>query len=158
MHKEWQLAVAVPRWAWRLYRRHWPVIAGLSLIPSIQRLVVVNWDKDIPASELLVALVRLVLLVTIWRLAGPTGRLRLTFVKEHWPSLVIQGGLLTLAALIFDVGLEGVGHLLPENARRTYLAVLLFVKNPTIIAFTFVWLVGIVRQLADRREVVVGEE
>jgi hypothetical protein len=59
---------------------------------------------------------------------------------------VLQGGLLMLAALIFDVGLESVRHLLPPQASQTYLAVLLFIKNPTIIAVTFVWLVGVVRQ------------
>ncbi|SFA81051.1 hypothetical protein SAMN05216266_101574 [Amycolatopsis marina] len=40
-----------------------------------------------------------------------------------------------------------VGGLLPESARQGYLAALLFVKNPTIIAFTFVWMVGVLRQL-----------
>ena len=134
LRREWQLAVAVPRWAWRLYRRHWPVIVGLSLIPSVQRLVVVNWGLPQPAaaaSEVLVAVVRLALLVVVWRLAAPFGRPRWAFVRAHWPSLVLQGGLLLLAALVFDTGLEGLGP-----ADPTYLAVLLFVKNPTIIAFT----------------------
>lgn len=159
LRTEWQVAVAVPRWAWRLYRRHWPVIAGLSLIPSIQRLVVVNWDVSGPAaaaSEVLVAVVRLTLLVVVWRLAAPHGRLAWahvrTFAKAHWPSLAFQGGLLTLAALIFDTGLEGAGEWLPADARQTYLAVLLFIKNPTIIAFTFVWLVGIAREVACVRQ------
>lgn len=170
LHTEWRLAAAVPRWAWHLYRRRWPVIAGLSMVPSVQRLVVVNWDVPGPAaaaSEVLVAVVRLALLVVVWRLAAPHGRLAWahvrTFAKAHWPSLAIQGGLLMLAALIFDVGVESAGRWLPADAQRTYLAVVLFIKNPTIIAFTFVWLVGIVRQLstadgpARRREVVVGE-
>jgi hypothetical protein len=156
MSKEWQLALSVPRWAWGFYRRHLLLVVGLSLIPSVQRLIVVNWTEEIPhaiafASEAVVMAVRLLLLVAIWRLATPPGspswqHLR-TFVAEHWLSLVFQGGLIMLAALVFDTGLEGVGALLPESAQQTYLAVVLFVKNPTIIAFTFVWMVGVVRQL-----------
>jgi hypothetical protein len=161
LRTEWQLAVAVPRWAWRFYRRHWAIIVGLSLIPSIQRLIVVGWGEHIPssaavASEVLVVVVRLALLVTIWRLAA-VGKPRWAFVTTHWRGLVLQGGLLLLATLIFKFGLDSVGGLLPEPARQPYLAGLLFIKNPTIIAFTVVWVVGVVRQLAGSSEVVVGE-
>jgi hypothetical protein len=159
MQKEWQLATSVPAWAWRFYRRHWAVIVGLSLVASIQRLIVVNWTEDIPepaalASEVVVMGARLAIVVVVWRLATPAGRVSWqhcrTFVAEHWPSLLIQCGLIMLAALVFDTGLEGAGALLPESAQQTYLAVLLFIKNPTIIAFTFVWLVGLARQLVVR--------
>lgn len=165
LRTEWQLAVAVPRWAWQFYRRHWPVIVGLSLVPSIQRLIVVSWGDHIPpsaafASEVLVMVVRLVLLVTIWRLATrQRPRWNRAFVTTHWRSLVIQGGLLMLATLIFKFGLDGVGGLLPESARQTYLAVLLFIKNPTIIAYTLVWMVGLVRQVGSPRgSEVVGKQ
>lgn len=154
---ELRLALTVPRWAWRFYLRHLPVVVGLSLIPSVQRLVVVRWGEHLPAaqavtSEVLVACVRLVLLAVIWRLATRHEQLSWahcsTFANAHWPSLVIQGGLLSAAALVFNTGLEQVvGGLLPESARQTYLAVLLFVKNPTVIALTFVWMVGLARQL-----------
>lgn len=152
LRDEWRLACEVPRWAWRFYRRHLAVVVGLSLVPSVQRLVVVGWELAGPvaaASEVVVMAVRLVLLVVIWRLAVPRGPLRWgTFAAEHWPSLVIQGGLLAAAAMVFNTGLEEVvGGLLPESTRQTYLALLLFVKNPTIIAFTFVWVVGMVRRL-----------
>jgi hypothetical protein len=118
----------------------------------VQRLVVVNWEIGGPvavASEVVVMAVRLALLVVIWRLAVPRGPLRWnTFATEHWPSLVIQGGLLAAAAMVFNTGVDDVVRgLLPEHVRQTYLAVVLFVKNPTIIAFTFVWMVGMVRQL-----------
>jgi hypothetical protein len=64
--------------------------------------------------------------------------------------------LLAVAVLVFDVVAEQVvGGLLPESARQTYLAVLLFVKNPTVIAFTFVWWVGLIRQVAVSRPVPV---
>lgn len=157
LQEEWRLALSVPRWAWQFYRRHVVLVVGLSLVGSVQRLVVVNWTEEIPhaialASEAVVMAARLVIFVAVWRLATPQGRpswrhLR-TFVTEHWLSLVIQFGLIMAAALVFDAGLEGAGALLPESAQPTYLAVLLFVKNPTIIAFTFVWMVGLARQLA----------
>jgi hypothetical protein len=105
------------------------MIVGLSLIPSVQRLVVM-----------------------IWRLATRHGQVRWArwrdFADAHWPSLVVQGGLVMAATLVFGFGLEDVvGGMLAESARQTYLAVLLFVKNPTVIAFTFVWMVGVVRQM-----------
>jgi hypothetical protein len=169
MRHEWRLALSVPRWAWRFYREHLALVVGLSLVGSVQRLIVVNWTDEIPpaialGSEAVVMAARLLLLVAIWRLATPQGRpswshLR-TFLRDHWASLVIQAGLLMAAAAVFDVGLEGLAGVLPESARQTYLAVLLFVKNPTVIACTFVWLVGTVRQMvlgSARHGVLVGE-
>lgn len=157
LRDEARLALAVPRWAWHIYRRHLVLIVGLSLVPSVQRLIVVNWTDEVPdtvalLSEVVVMAVRLLLVVLVWRLATRGERLRWahgrTFFSAHWLSLVIQGGLIMAAALVFDTGMEQVvGGLFPESARQTYLAVLLFVKNPTIIAFTFVWMVGVVRQV-----------
>ncbi|MFE9745172.1 hypothetical protein ACFYOT_09730 [Saccharothrix saharensis] len=162
---EFGLALEVPRWAGRFYLRHWAVVVGLSLIASVQRLVVVNWGDHVPsgvafASEVVVMAARVLLVVVIWRLATRGERLRWAdaraFATRHWPSLVWQGVLLAAAFLVFDVGAEQVvGGLLPESARQTYLAVLLFVKNPTVIAFTFVWWVGLIRQVAVTRPVPV---
>ncbi|WP_216212265.1 hypothetical protein [Amycolatopsis aidingensis] len=157
---ELALALAVPRWAFRFYLRYLPVIGGLSLVPAVQRLVVVNWAEQLPgwlatATEVLVLGVRILLLVVIWRLAMrgvPEHQQRWgtasAFATAHWPSLVLQGVLLSLAFLTFDLLAEhAVAGLLPESARQGYLAVLLMLKNPTVIAFTFVWLVGMVRQV-----------
>ncbi|OLF14814.1 hypothetical protein [Actinophytocola xanthii] len=154
---ELELAWSVPRWAARFFRRHWRPIVGLSLVASVQRLVVVNWTDEVPeglavASEVLVALVRLALLVLVWRYATQGVRLRWStaraFLTRHWPSLVWQVVLLSAAFLVFDVGLESLGGLFSESGAQTYLAVLLFLKNPTIIAFTLVWWVGVIRQVA----------
>lgn len=154
--EEWPPALAGLRWAWAFYRRHALLVIGLSLIPSAQRLVVVNWEGVLPsdlatASEVLVMAVRVLLVVLIWRLAVPRGQARSAnvgpFVAAHWPRLVLHGLLLVLATVIFGNGLEALGDLLPESAGQTYLAVLLFVKNPTIIAFTLVWVVGMVREM-----------
>ena len=158
---EWRLALEVPRWAGRFYLRHWAVIVALSLVGSVQRLVVVNWGAHVPgavafASEVVVLAARVMLVVVIWRLATkgerPTWAGARSFATRHWPSLVWQGVLLGAAFLVFDVGTEQVvGGLLPESARQAYLAALLFVKNPTVIAFVFVWWVGLIRQAAVSR-------
>jgi hypothetical protein len=158
MRDEVRLALEAPRWAWRFYRRHLALVVGLSLLPSVQRLGVVNWEERIPSvaatlSEVVVMAVRILLVVLIWRLAvrRPDWGRGKAFVDTHWRSLIVQGGLLTLAFLVFDVVAEQVvGGLLPESAQQTYLAVLLFVKNPTVIAFTFIWMVGVVRQAVHR--------
>jgi hypothetical protein len=156
MRTELKLALEVPRWTWRFYLRHLPIIVALSLVASLQRLVAVHWGIPDPlatASEVLVMGTRLLLLVVIWRLA-----MRDTpwlwsnvsaFARRHWRSLLIQGVLLSAAFLIFDVVAEHVvSGLLPQEARSTYRAVLLFVKNPTVIALTFVWWVGLARQMS----------
>ncbi|PRX50329.1 hypothetical protein B0I33_102450 [Prauserella shujinwangii] len=160
--EELRVAAEVPRWAWRCYRRHLPVIAGLSLVASVQRVVVVGFGEHVPAlaaglSEALVVVVRLALLalITRWALRGvPTSWANVNrFVTAHWPSLVIQTAFLGAVYLVFGVVAEElVLKLLPASARDAYLSALLFVKNPTIIAFTFVWVVGIVRQLLCDRE------
>jgi hypothetical protein len=155
MTTDTKLALDVPRWAWRFYLRHLPLIVGLSLVASLQRLVAVNWGIPDPlalVSEVVVMATRLLLLVLIWRLAMRDTPWRWdnlpVFARAHWRSLVIQGLLISVAFLVFDVFAESVvGGLLPHDAQATYLAVLLFVKNPTVIALTFVWWVGLARQM-----------
>ncbi|MEU7528626.1 hypothetical protein AB0A74_23040 [Saccharothrix sp. NPDC042600] len=149
-----RLAWEVPVWVWRFYLRHLPLVVGLSLVGSVQRLVVVNgWLPAglATASEVLVAVSRVVLVVAVAWLGLRGARLgwgRFSrFASAHWPSLVGQGVLLSVAFLLFDVVLETVvGGLLAPEARQGYLAVLLFLKNPTVIALTFIWWVGLVRQ------------
>jgi hypothetical protein len=149
---ELRLALEVPRWAAGFCARHWPVVVGLSLVGSVQRLVAVT--RGLPgaagfASEVVVLAARVALVVVVWRLAvrgaEPRWANARAFASRHWRSLLWQGALLSLAFLVFDVGLESLG------SSPTYLAVLLFVKNPTVIAFTVVWWVGLVRQAAVAR-------
>ncbi|MDU0288655.1 hypothetical protein [Saccharothrix longispora] len=161
--RELSLALDVLRWAAGFYLRHWRWVAGLSLVASVQRLAVVGgWLPPGPAlaSEVLVAGVRIALVVLVWRVAlrgerpdWPGAR---AFARRHWPSLGWHLVLMSAAALVFDVGLEAAGALLPEAWRQTYLAVLLFAKNPTVIAFTVLWWVGVVRQAAVSRPVPAG--
>jgi hypothetical protein len=151
MRSELRLALEVPVWTWRFYLRHLPVIVGLSLVASVQRLVAVNWGLP-GVTEVVVMAARLLLIVVIWRLAMRDTPWRWAnlpaFAQRHWRSLVIQGALVSVAFLVFDVVAETVvASLLPHEARPAYLGVLLFVKNPTVIALTFVWWVGLARQM-----------
>ncbi|SER28121.1 hypothetical protein [Lentzea albida] len=150
-----KLAWEVPKWTWRCYTRHLPLVVGLSLIASVQRLVVVNWTGEIPpavatASEVVVMAARVLLVVLVWRIAVAGRRLRSgrDFARRHWRSLVWQVVFLSAAFAVFEVLAEHVvSALLPPSARQTYLAVLLFVKNPTVIALTFLWWIGVLRQV-----------
>ena len=138
----------VPKWAWRFYCRHLPLVVGLSLVGSVQRLVVVNREPPVPtplalASEVVVLAARVLLVVVVWRLAFRGVEWRWAnargFARSRWRALVLQGVLLTVAFMVFDVAAEAV-------AGDEHLAVLLFVKNPTIIALTVIWWIGLVRQ------------
>ncbi|WP_310972497.1 MULTISPECIES: hypothetical protein [unclassified Amycolatopsis] len=165
---ELKLALEVPRWTWRCYTEHPGLILGLSSVASIQRLIVVNWTARIPhgvalASEVVVLAARVALVVAIWRIAVRGRTLRLsagrTFARNHWRSLLWQGAFLGAAFLVFEVLAEDVlAKLLPESARQTYLAVLLFLKNPTVIALTFVWWIGVVRQVFETGRLVLSAE
>ena len=154
---ELKLALEVPRWTWRCYTEHLGLVLGLSSVASIQRLIVVNWTAQIPhgvalASEIVVQAARIALVVAIWRIAMRGQALRLsagrTFARNHWRSLLWQAAFLGAAYLAFEILAEDVlSELLPASARQTYLAILLFLKNPTVIALTFLWWIGVARQV-----------
>ena len=155
-------ALEVPRWALGFYLRHFAVVAGISLVPAAQRFVAQLTVLPEPAGialELLTMGTRLLLVgVIVWlALAKETTIGRLTsgerwmrckaFHRTQWPSVVIQLGLIGVAVLVFDILPDRfIAPLVPEDSQRIYWAVLLGVKNPTIIAFTLVWIVGIFRQ------------
>lgn len=151
-------------WAGRFYLRHFILVAGLSLIPSVQRFVVITGDPP-PAvavtSEVLVTVVRVLLVVLVIRLmlaelaaAGIDGReararLRLgldTRRLAFWTQWLLLG----IAFVIFDVIPESLIATLPDAPRETATAWLVACKNPTVIAFTMLWMVGIARTLIVR--------
>lgn len=152
-------AVEVPRWALGFYGRHLLLIVGISLIPAAERFLGRLADTPQPAMEILTTSARLVLLFLVVRLAivrdpviaragsAPLRRHVGRFYRRHWPSLLVQLLMLGAALLVFDVIPDQViGAMIPESAAALYFAVLLAVKNPTVIAFTFVWMVGVARQ------------
>ena len=158
-------AVEVLYWAFAFYLNHFLLIAGISLVPAVERFVFVVWGSAFSGVtnvmlEVFVLGVRLLLLAVIIRLAiyGDDRLRRLdheekwermrTFVRNRWPSLIVQAFLIAVALVVFDFIPEQIITLwISEDAENLYMAILLAVKNPTVIAFTFVWMVGIVRQM-----------
>src|SRR5687767_11991003 len=78
MNDTLQLCRAAATWALRFYRDHFWLVFGLSLVPSVQRFLVIRFSPPGPVavtSEVLVALVRIALVVAVLRLlvAGTGG-------------------------------------------------------------------------------------
>ena len=150
----WQAA----RWTWRFYQRHWPVIVGISLIPATERLVSQLWGEDRPAvlMETITGVARLVLVAVILvllnretRASRPHGAERrghpMAYLRTRWLDLVFQLLEIGVLAVVFDVIPEQViAPLVPERYQHLYIGLLLAVKNPTVIAFTMVWVIGTV--------------
>ena len=150
--------------AWRQYRDHLLPIVGLSLVGSVERAFVQYAGPGLPGwasvtLEVLVWGIRglLVVLLVRWvlladgrlrgvRLVPGLGRLA-RFARRHWPALLLQLGGFAAAFLVLDTLPDlAIAPLVPEPARPTYRAVLLAVKNPTVIAFTLVWELALLRQ------------
>lgn len=150
-------------WAWGFYLRHLTWIVGLSLIVSAQRVVSVLWGHALPpllnlSLEGLTAVVRLFLLVLVARLAWAewtansperprrTLRQHSASLLRHRRTLVTQLSLLLLVSLLFKVVPELlIAPLVPTSGQKLYTALLLAIKNPTIIAFTSIWIIGMAR-------------
>jgi hypothetical protein len=162
-------AAEVPRWAWSFYCRHWVWIVGLSLVPAAQRVVSQLWGDRLPdfaglVLEALTMLVRILLFALIFRIAilrdpalaaqGESRWRRATrFARDQWPSLVLQFGMFMGVAIIFKVVPDIlIAPRIPSDWSRIYWAAVLAMKNPTIIAFTMVWIVGALRQMWMSRE------
>lgn len=162
---EVRLAAEALRWAFDFYRRHLALVVGISLVPSAQRAVAQLWGSQLPgavnvALEIVTAVARVVLFVLVLRLAiltedrlrdvdvGESFRRMSAFARHHWRSLLLQGLLLLAAFTVFGLIPDFViAPRIPDHAQPTYWAVLLAVKNPTIIAFTIIWEIGVVRQM-----------
>jgi hypothetical protein len=158
-------ALEVPRWAVGFYRRHLLLVVGISAIPAAQRFIAQRWAAQLPAvagvaGELVTGAARLALVAVVVRLAiladerlrrlpaDDAWRRVRRFARARWPSLAVQGLLLATAVLVFDVVPERVvARWVPADAEATYWAVLLGVKNLTVIPLTMIWWVGTVRQM-----------
>ena len=142
----------------RFFGRHYLVVFAFGLGASLQRFLSVRYGDSWPAAggvvgEIFTLVLRLLFLVWVARallrkpgLLWHAGRRLAAFARHSWPVLVGHLVLLTAATLIFNTLLEGVGPaLLPESARADFLAWLLAVKNVTVIPFTLIWLVTMLR-------------
>jgi hypothetical protein len=150
----------IPLWALKFYTRHLPPILGLSLLVSAERFAAQMTELP-AAAELFTMAVRALLLFVIVRAAlfrdpeidtsAPARHSVRRFLRTRWSTLAVQGLLLGLAAVVFDVIPEQVvGPSIPAEHQPLYTGLLLAVKNPTVIALTIIWLVGLVRAMMPR--------
>jgi hypothetical protein len=154
--------------AWRQYRSHLLPIVGLSLVGSVQRALVQFVGDDLPplvalALEGLTWGCRALLVVLLWRWTiGADERLRGVgigegvrrvgrYARRHPRALALQLAGFAVAVLLLDALPDLViAPLVPPEAGATYWAVLLAVKNPTVIAFTMVWDLALLHQALVR--------
>lgn len=162
---EVRLALTVLAWTARFFLHHAGVILTISLAAAAQRAVSQLWADQLPGGisligELVTAAARILLFVVVFYLAivaeenlqGVDGkeaaRRAGRFARNHWRSLLVQMGLLLLAVLIFDRIPEAlIAPRISEPAQPVYWASLLALKNLTIIPFTLIWQIGILRQM-----------
>jgi len=147
----------------RFFGRRYPVMFAFGVGVSVQRLISVAYPDLWPpaagvAGETFTLTARLLFLGWVARallrqpgLTTHAPRRLSAFARRDWPVLVGHLVLLAAATLVFNAVLEGGGAaLLPESARPTFLAWVLAVKNVTVIPFTLVWLVMMVRDALRR--------
>lgn len=154
----WHGAVSTVLAAARFFVRHYPVVFAFGLGASVQRFLSVRYGDSWPAAagvagETFTLVLRLLFLVWVARallrepgLTARAGRRLAVFARRDWPVLVGHLVLLVAATLVFNTLLEGGGAaLFPESARAEVLSWLLAVKNVTVIPFTLIWVVTMVR-------------
>jgi len=156
------------RWALRFYASHVPLVLGLSMIPTVQRFYAVSRGDDLSGTanavgETLTGAVRLLLFAAValqmarepdiaaipasrrWDLLG-------TAMRQRLGDLAVAAVLLAAAFTVFDVlPTIAIDRWASETRRDLITAVVVAVKNPTVIAFTFLWLVGIARVLISEQ-------
>ncbi|MEU4834617.1 hypothetical protein [Streptosporangium sp. NPDC023615] len=153
------------RWGARFYLRHAGLVVGLSMVPALQRFVSIRWGAGLPdaaavTGEAITAASRVLLAYMIIKLAivddpalrpfEAEGRWRRLgrFAGRRRSDVAAQFLLLGAAFALFDILPEtAIGAWVPEDARETVLSVLVSAKNPTVIAFTMVWMVGVARRM-----------
>ena len=142
-----QLATSLEtlRWALAFHGRHILVVSALMAIPTVQRFVIMSWDLPGPVatvSEILVMAARIGLVLYVIGKVGPAPHAWAStkaFLRGRWPSLLITLALLGVAFAVFDLALEGLSD------DDTYRSILFAVKNLTVIPFTVIWMVSVVR-------------
>ncbi|GIJ30367.1 hypothetical protein Vqi01_55290 [Micromonospora qiuiae] len=161
------LGGAAARWAASFYVRHFWLVFGLSMIPTVQRFAVVRYGDDLPAAvnvggEVVTALTRLLLAYLIVRLAFREPGLADLPVRERWrrlaagidarpPDFWFQFLLLAAAFVVLDVlPNAAIGLWVPDQWQNLVSSILVSAKNPTVIAFTLLWMVGVARALILR--------
>ncbi|RLP86439.1 hypothetical protein EAD98_28730 [Micromonospora sp. CV4] len=170
------LSWAALRWATHFYARHFWIVFGLSMIPTVQRFIAVRYSDDLPAAaqiggEILTGLARLLLVYVVLRLAFREPGLANLTLGERWLRLTaginervrdfwFQFLVLAAAFVVLDIlPTAAIALWVPDERQNLVSSVLVSVKNPTVIAYTILWMLGIGRTLmvGDRRTVTIHE-
>lgn len=166
-------ALEAPRWAVRFYCRHLPWVLVLMAIPAGERFLGQLTERATVTgvlAEVLTAAARVLLVLIAVQVGirsddavGPLSRAvvgqRLDqFFKTQWRPLILQAVALSVAFLLLNVIPE---YLVPAlvDVGPMYWAVLLAVKNLTVIPLTLLWWVGLARhavRLPDVERPAVG--
>lgn len=153
-------ALSVPRWALAFSRRHAAVLLGLSAVPAVERFTGQLWARD-PATGLalegVTTAARVLFVVVVVRLtllrepgaagvgAREAGRRVASFARRRPAALLAQFALVGALFVLADVVPEQVVPALAPVG-PLYWGALLGIKNLTVIPFTVVWLVAVLRQ------------
>ncbi|SIM84798.1 hypothetical protein [Micromonospora cremea] len=163
------LSGAAFRWATHFYARHFWLVFGLSMIPTAQRFIAVRYGDDLPAvaqvgGEILTGLARLLLVGVVLHLAFREPGLSNLTLRERWLRLAagidarvrdfwFQFLVLAAAFVVLDVlPTTAIALWVPDERQNLMNSVLVSAKNPTVIAFTILWMIGVGRTLMVRRQ------
>ena len=152
-------ALEAPRWAVRFYLRHLPWVLALMAVPATERFLGQLVERTAVTgvlAEVLTAAARVLLVVIAVQLGirsdsavGPLSRAVVSqrldrFFATQWKPLLLQVLALSVAFLLLNLIPE---HLVPAlvEVGPMYWAVLLAVKNLTVIPLTLLWWVGLAR-------------
>ena len=152
-------ALEAPRWAVQFYYRHLLWVLALMLIPAGERFFGQLTERTAVTgvlAEVLTALARVLLVLLAIHLGirrdagvGPLSRSVMKqrldrFLKKNAKPLLVQAVALSVAFLVLNVVPERVVPALTDVGPM-YWAVLLAVKNLTVIPLTLLWWVGLAR-------------
>jgi hypothetical protein len=154
------LSAEAARWALRCYARHFWLVFGLSIVPTGQRFVAVRFGDDLPAAvgiagEVLTGVARALLVFLVLRIAVRDAGLAGLSVRDRWQrfaagleqrrwDFVTQFLVVGIAFAVFDLlPMAAVSLWVPADRQEIVNAVLVSVKNPTVIAVTILWMIGI---------------
>jgi hypothetical protein len=168
MGSAWSLSVEAARWALRFYAQHWPLVLGLSLVPSLQRFMVIRYGQQFPtgigvAGEVVTAGVRVLLVYLVLRIMVTEAGWSHLGLAQRWQRLgqgidgrmrdfLAQFLVLGIAYLIFGALPElAISLWVPEQRQDQIQAILVSAKNPTVIAMTILWIVGVGHHLMSSR-------
>jgi hypothetical protein len=156
-------------WGLRFYRRHLWLVFGLSMIPTVQRFVLVRWGDELSTgvhigTEVLTGAARVLLFYLIIKIGigadpelGHAKKQDLfgSAVDRHKGLFALQFVILGAAFVLLDIlPNAAIALWVPAEQQELVTSIVVAAKNPTVIAFTFLWMAGVARELMLRQRAV----